>query len=101
MEMSGTTILTTGERDALRHGFQGPRPGSNMFPLLEIRDSDVKISGERIDALLRANVLVATPREAPYALIKGGNAGPPYGEIPDVELTHNYYLALMSGEKSP
>jgi hypothetical protein len=63
-----------------------------MFPLLEIRDSDVKISGERIDALLRANVLVATPRDAPYAVITGGNAGP-YGEIPDVELTHNYYLA--------
>jgi hypothetical protein len=53
----------------------------------------VKIPGERIDALLRAGVLVATPRAAPpYAVIKGGNAGL-YGEIPDVELTHNYYLA--------
>jgi hypothetical protein len=93
MKTSGTTILTTGERDALRHGFQGPRPGSNAFPLLEIRDSGVKIPGERIDALLRAGVLVATPRAAPpYAVIKGGNAGL-YGEIPDVELTHNYYLA--------
>jgi hypothetical protein len=90
--MSGTTILTTGERDVLRHGFHGPRPGSNAFPLLEIRECGVKIPGERIDALLRTNVLVATPRDAPYAVIKGGNAGP-YGEVPDVELTHNYSLA--------
>ena len=84
--------LSIAERGALSRGFRGPRPGSNAFPLLEIRDFGVKIPGEKIDALIRAGVLVGTPVAGPVQCIKGGLAGP-YGEIPDVELSHKYRLS--------
>lgn len=86
------TPMTKEEEAVLRRGFRGPRPGSNAFPLLEIRDYGIKISGERIDALVRAGALVGTPVSGPCEVIKGGHAGP-YGEIPDVELNHRYEVA--------
>ena len=85
-------MLTDAERLVLLGGFQGPRPGSNAMPLLEFRKDGVKISGERIDALIRAGELIATPRDKIAHTIQGGNAGP-FGEIPDVELSFNYRLA--------
>jgi hypothetical protein len=86
--------LTKEEREVLSRGFQGPRPGSNAFPLLELRKGDVKISGERLDAMIREKVLEGWPRADPHSVIKGGDAGP-YGEIPDVELIYNYRLAAV------
>jgi len=86
------TFLTEGERRVLARGFQGPRPGSNAFPLLSLKKEGVEVTGERIDELLRAGILHASPRAGkPIAEIKGGNAGP-HGEIPDIELTHDYRL---------
>lgn len=84
--------LTKQERDALGHGFRGPRPGSNAFPLLQLKDLGIHILGEKLDALIRAGILIGKPVTGPMTCIKGGNAGP-YGEIPDVELTHSYWLA--------
>lgn len=69
--------------------FLGPRPGSNAFPLLALRDVGGDIAGEEIDAAVRAGLLVATPVCGDVKVIKGGDAGP-YGEIPDVECTHRY-----------
>ena len=86
------TELNDAERRILANGFQGPRPGSNAFPLLSLKKDGTEVTGERIDELFRAGILVAIPRDGlPVSEIKGGNAGP-YGEIPDVELTHNYRL---------
>ena len=84
-------MLTRRERDILSKGFQGPRPGSNAMPLLELRKNGIVISGERIDELERAGVLVATPRDRVVHTIRGGDAGP-YGEIPDIELSFNWHL---------
>lgn len=83
--------MSPDELRVLARGFRGPRPGSNAFPLLEIRDLGVKISGERIDALIRAKHLIGTPVAGAVQVIKGGNAGP-FGEIPDVELSYSYRL---------
>jgi hypothetical protein len=58
-----------------------------------LKVGEIEVTGERIDELLRAGLLAATPRDGKkIAEIKGGNAGP-YGEIPDVEMTHDYRLA--------
>ncbi len=41
----------------------------------------------------RAGLLIASPRDGlAISEINGGTAGP-YGEVPDIELTHNYRLA--------
>jgi len=47
--------------------------------------------GEDIERWLRDGLLSAAPVSGAVEAIKGGNAGP-YGEIPDVEMTHSYRL---------
>lgn len=89
--------LTKEERACLAHGFCGPRPGSNFFPMLEIKDYGVQIPGEKLEALVRAKVLIGSPVSGPIACIKGGNFGP-YGDIPDIEMSYKYFLADANAE---
>lgn len=87
------TKLNDAEQRALADGFQGPQPGSNMLPLLCFQRDGVEILGERIEELVRGGALIATPRTGqPIAQIKGGMTAD-YGDIPDIELTHNYWLS--------
>lgn len=73
--------MTDAERAVLARGFRGPRPGSNSFSYLNVTDLGVQIDGERIDAMIRAGVLIGSPVSGPVEVIKGGPAGP-YGGIP-------------------
>lgn len=75
----------------LRKGFLGPRPGSNAFPLLQLGKNPDAIFGEDIERLLREGLLTTEPGIGDAPIIKGGDAGP-YGEIPDIDLTHRYWL---------
>lgn len=75
----------------LAQGFLGPRPGSNAFPLVELRDDDGDVPGERIAELARIGILVGIPAGEEIECLKGGDGGD-MGEIPDVELTHRYYI---------
>lgn len=90
----------------LAKGFCGPRPGANIFYLTELRVSDgTSIDGETIDALTRSGLLVAEPKIGAVDTIKGGDAGP-YGEIPDISITHRYRLSdlgrsTLSGRGDP
>jgi hypothetical protein len=75
----------------LGEGFRGPRPGSNALALLGLSDGDVTITGEQIDMLLKAGFL--TVRHVHGAVeVLPASAGP-YGEVPEVEMTHNYRLS--------
>jgi hypothetical protein len=98
--MKATEAMAT----ILRRGFIGPRPGSNAFPLLELKTPGCKFLGEEIDTWIRQGLLRAEPVVGEVSFIKGGDAGP-YGEIPDVALTHRYeltdagYAALKPDER--
>lgn len=92
-----TIELTKAERAVLSGGFCAPRPGNNFFPLLELKKGGVTIEGERIDALIRAGLLVGSPVSKPKKPIKGGDLGP-HGEIPDIEITHRYALKTATGQ---
>jgi hypothetical protein len=69
--------------------FRGPAPVNNYWSLLALRDDAGEIPGEEIAAVVRAGLLRASPVNGSVAVIAGGDAGP-YGEIPDVEMTHRY-----------
>lgn len=84
--------LRDDERMALRAGFQGPRPANNVWPLLQLQKDGVVLTGERIEELFRHGIIIAEPRKQVSNTIPGGNAGP-FGEIPDIDLSFNYYLA--------
>lgn len=78
-------------RALLERGFRAPRPGSNAMPLLELRAADGRMPGEEVDRWVRDGLLTAEPVDGEPEVMRGGNAGP-YGEIPDVEMTHRYRL---------
>lgn len=83
--------------EVLRKGFRGTKPETNFAGFLELCDGDVTVPGEEILRWVRLGWLEAFPVTGTVDIIKGGNAGP-YGEIPDIEITHSYFLTPL-GER--
>jgi hypothetical protein len=75
----------------LADGFRGPRPGSNALALLGLTHEGVTITGEEIDRLLAAGLLTVRPVHGTVEVLPGSDG--PGGEIPEVEMTHNYELS--------
>ena len=88
--MDGLTVFSNEMLDALEKGFVGPRPGSNFFPLLSLHVAGEELDGERIEELVRAGHLSHSPVQS-ETFVSGGDCGP-YGIIPDIDLTHKYFL---------
>lgn len=75
-------------------GFYGPRPGSNFFPLLQLGDSPHRVLGEEIETWIRDGLITAAPASGEISILKGGSTED-YGEVPDIELTHEYSLTEL------
>lgn len=74
----------------------GPRPGSNFWPELCVKDEQGIIdendrAGERIEDLVRAGYLAANERPpGKVDVVNKGCAEAP--DLPEIELTHDYHL---------
>jgi hypothetical protein len=86
-----TVVLSAAQWQLLGEGFRGPRPGSNALTLLGLSDGDVTVTGEQIDRLLQAGLLAVRPVHGAVEVLPGSIG--PHGEVPDVEMTHNYELS--------
>jgi hypothetical protein len=83
--------LSAAQWRLLADGFRGPRPGSNALALLGLTHAGVTITGEEIGRLLTAGLLEARPVHGQVEVLPGSDG--PAGEIPEVEMTHNYALS--------
>ena len=84
--------LSRAQWHLLADGFRGPRPGSNALALLGLTHEGVTITGEEIGRLLTAGLLEVRPVHGMVEVLPG-SAGAD-GEIPEVEMTHNYVLSV-------
>lgn len=80
--------LTEAQKATLGMQFRGPRPSNNVWSFLRLETPAGDIMGEEIDALIRSELLIAEPVSGEIEAILGGPS--PYGEIPDIEMTHKY-----------
>jgi hypothetical protein len=83
--------LTRAQWRLLADGFRGPRPGSNALALLGLTHAGVTITGEDIGRLLTAGLLDIRPVHGQVEVLPASDG--PAGEIPEVEMTHNYQLS--------
>jgi hypothetical protein len=83
--------LSAAQWRLLAEGFRGPRPGSNALALLGLTHAGVTVTGEDIDRLLAGGLLNVRPVHGTVEVLPGSDG--PAGEIPDVEMTHNYALS--------
>jgi hypothetical protein len=83
--------LTRAQWRLVAEGFRGPRPGSNALPMLGLTDGGVTVTGAEIDALWRAGMLAVRPVHGGVEVMPASVG--PQGEVPEVEMTHNYELS--------
>jgi hypothetical protein len=83
--------LSAAQWRLLSEGFRGPRPGSNALALLGLSDGEVTVTGEQIDTLLKAGFLTVRHVHGAVEVLPASTG--PHGEVPDVEMTHNYRLS--------
>lgn len=92
MSEAGSTVqLTEAQWRLVADGFRGPRPGSNALPLLGLTDGRVTVTGAEIDTLWRAGYLAVRPVAGHVEVMP--ETVTPQGEVPEVEMTHNYELS--------
>jgi hypothetical protein len=90
-EFDRSVTLSAEQWRLLGEGFRGPRPGSNALALLGLSDGTVTITGEQIDRLLAAGLLTVRPVHGDVEILPASSG--PHGEVPEVEMTHNYELS--------
>jgi hypothetical protein len=83
--------LSAAQWRLLGEGFRGPRPGSNTLALLGLSDGTATVTGEQIDRLLTAGILVVRAVRGDIEVLPASSG--PYGEVPEVEMTLNYELS--------
>jgi hypothetical protein len=91
-EAARSMSLSAAQWRLLGDGFRGPRPGSNALALLGLSDGAVTVTGEEIDRLLAAGLLTVRPVRGAVEILPPSCG--PYGEVPEVEMTHNYELSV-------
>jgi hypothetical protein len=97
-EFSRAVTLSRAQWRLLSEGFRGPRPGSNTLALLGLSDGTVTITGEEIDRLLVAGFLLVRPVRGEVEILPASHG--PFGEVPEIEMTHNYELSALGRRAS-
>ena len=92
-EFDRSVTLSDAQWRLLSEGFRGPRPGSNALALLGLSDGTVTVTGEEIDRLLAAGFLTVRPVLGDVEILPASCG--PYGDVPEVEMTHNYALSAL------
>jgi hypothetical protein len=85
----------------IAQGFKAPRPGSNAMSMVELVDheTNTRVGGEEIETYLRAGILQARELDDRNMIVLKPDAALQKLEIPEVDLTHAYFLTPLGEEQ--